>query len=146
MAIDGYRSIHGRIAGFTSSGGLASRDSSAYVQMWGDGMALTTTSTGGATLSNSGVSIIQSSATAATFLVAAPVLGVSKEIFIVSSASALTFGGTSTATVFMKIAAGTAGSTTLTLTDANLAGQAIILRGLSATQWGVVHGSTVIQA
>lgn len=154
-----FYSLHGRSLGLTSTGGLAQyRDATGgqstavimYAQMWGSGMVATTTSTGGATLSNSGVSVINTSASAATFLIAAPVSGIRKEIYIVSSASALTFGGTSTSQVFMKIAGGIAGSTTLTLIAAStadsLAGNALILRGLSTTQWGVMHGSTVIQA
>lgn len=149
------RSVRGRHLVLTSTNGLGQYMTSTggnstavtlYAQMWGKGLTLTTTSTGGATLPNSGVSVINTSATAATFLLAAPVAGVAKQIFVVSSASALTFGGTSTSQVFMKVAGGAAGSTTLTLTDVNLAGQSINLTGLSATQWGVMHGSTVIQA
>ena len=149
------RSIRGRYLVLTSTNGLGQYvgstggDSTAVTvvaQMWGKGLTLTTTSTGDATLPNSGISVINTSATAAAFLLAAPVAGVMKQIFIVSSASALTFGGTSTSQVFMKIAGGSAGSTTLTLTDANLAGQALNLTGLSTTQWGVMHGSTVMQA
>ena len=153
-------SKHGRLLGISSTGGIiqaitstgvaGSSEFSYAAQMWGDGMVATTTSTGGATLGNSGVSVINTSASAATFLIAAPVTGVSKEIYIISSASALTFGGTSTSQVFMKIAGGIAGSTTLTLTAAStadsLAGNTLLLRGLSATQWGVMHGSTSIQA
>jgi hypothetical protein len=144
-------SIHGRRLGLSSTGGLlaSAGESTAQVaaaQMWGSGMLETIASTGGATLLNYGVSVIATTATAATFLLGAPVAGLSKEIYIVSSGSALTFGGTSTSQVFSKIGGGTAGSTTLTLTDANLAGQALVLRGLSATKWGLMNGSTVIQA
>lgn len=159
MAFTMLKSVVGRRLGLSSTGGiLAASEStaldSAAVMRDSTGAVISphyervanTTSTGGATLSAEGVHTINTSATAATFLIAAPVAGKLKEIYIVSSASALTFGGTSTAQVFMKIAGTSAGSTTLTLTDADLAGQALILRGLSATQWGVVSGSTVIQA
>ena len=152
-------SIHGRRLGLSSTGGIIQSMTSTggysssfemLAQMWGPAMVATTTSTGGATLSNNGVSVINTSATAATFLIAAPVAGVSKEIYIVSSASALTFGGTSPSQLFSKIAGGATGSTTLTLivasTADSLAGQTLFLRGLSATKWGVLHGSTVIQA
>lgn len=138
-------STGGLVSAFSSSGGKSTAFNMAY-QAWGDAMVATTTSTGGATLSNSGVSVINTSATAATFLLKAPVTGVEKEVYIISSASALTFGCTSTSQVFMKVGGGSAGSTTLTLTDANLAGQTLVLRGLSATRWGVSNGSTVIQA
>ena len=151
-------SLYGRRIGLSSTGGLGSGYTStggqyastagqlgAIAQLWGDSM-VTTTSATGVTLSNNGVAILNTTSTAGTYLVSAPVVGVSKEIYIISSASALTFGGTSTSQVFMKIGAGTAGSTTVTLTDANLAGQVLLLRGLSATQWGIVNGSTVIQA
>jgi hypothetical protein len=152
MAFTLRTSIHGRRLGLSSTGGIlgapinSSDGFDAAAQMWGSGMTATTTSTGGATLPNYGVSVIATSATAATFLIGAPVAGVRKEIYVVTSASALTFGGTSTSQVFSKVAGGSAGSTTLTLTDANLAGQSLLLRGLSATKWGVMHGSTVIQA
>ena len=150
-----FRSIRGRQLGLSSTNGIGqfvnitggnSTAVTALAQMWGSGLTLTTTSSGGATLSNAGVSVINTSATAATFLIAAPALGVSKEIWIISSASALTFGGTSTSQVFMKVAGGSVGSTTVTLTDVNLAGQMLLLRGLSTTKWGVANGSTVIQA
>jgi hypothetical protein len=155
MAITGYKSIHGRIVGRTSTGGLASADSSAlYVMRDSTGARLsplyepvvTTTSTGGATLTFGGIINIASSATAAAFLLTAPAAGQSCVITISGSASALTFGGTSTSQVFMKVGSGTAGSTTLTLTDANLGGQSMILYGVSATKSFVTHGSTVIQA
>src|SRR3990167_551741 len=148
-------SIHGRRLGISSTGGIIQAYNSTgkgstqfdmTAQMWGQGMVATTTSTGGATLSNSGVSVINTSASAATFLIAAPEIGVAKEIYVVSAASALTFGGTSTSQVFMKVGGGAAGSTTLTLIDASLAGQTLIMRGLSATQWGIMNGSTVIRA
>jgi hypothetical protein len=147
-------SIYGRRLGLSSTGGITQSLTSTggisssfllLAQMWGPAMVATTTSTGGATLSNSGVSIINSSATSATFLVSAPVIGVRKEIYIISASSVMIFGGTSTSQVFMKVAGGAAGSTIITLTDASLAGQVLILRGLTATQWGVINGSTVIQ-
>lgn len=158
--IGAYRSIYGRTLGYTSTGGIVSQAGSSglsatstsagvptmAMQMWGDAMIATTTSTGGATIPNFGQTLINTSATAATFLIAAPVAGVSKEIWVISSASALTFGGTSTSQTFMKVAGTSAGSTTVTLTDADLSGQLLLLRGLSATKWGIVNGSTVIQA
>ena len=155
MAFTMQKSIHGRRLGISSTGGIVSAVNStggqstaviAAAQMWGDASIQNTTSTGGATLGNSGQSVINTTAAAPTFLIAAPVAGVSKEIYIISSASTITFGGTSTSQVFMKIGGGAAGSTTLTLTDVSLAGASLYLRGLSATQWGVMHGSTVVQA
>lgn len=153
-------SIYGRLLGMSSTYGLligskgstifdslaVTRDSTGALLSPHDEPVVTSTSTGGATLTGSGVTVLNTSATAATFLLGAPVAGRMAEIYVISSASALTFGGTSTSQVFMKVAGTSAGSTTLTLTDADLAGQCLKLRGLSATRWGVLHGSTVIQA
>ena len=157
-------SIHGRRLGISSSGAVITsygstgnqstgfvaaaimKDSTGTIMGPHDEPVVSTTSTGGATLTFSGVANINTSATAATFLLTAPTAGRMMEVYILSSASALTFGGTSTSQVFMKVGGGAAGSTTLTLTDVSLAGQALKLRGLSATQYGVLHGSTVIQA
>ena len=153
-------SIWGRRLFLSSSGGICNatdgstafdsvaitRDSTGTFISPHDEPVVTTTSTGGATLTFAGIITIASSATAATFLLTAPTAGRKCDIYISGSASALTFGGTSTSQVFMKVGGTTAGSTTLTLTDANLAGQTVHLRGLSATQYGVLHGSTVIQA
>ena len=161
MAFTRRKSLWGRQLALSSSGyligstegstdftiGYMSRDSTGTILGPHDEPVVTTTSTAASpTLTFGGVINIASSATAQTFLLTAPRAGQGCEIYITSSASALTFGGTSTGLVFSKIGAGTAGSTTLTLTDANLAGQSLILRGITATKIGVVNGSTVIQA
>jgi hypothetical protein len=149
----GFVSIHGRRLGISSTGGISQYINSTgggstaitqHAQMWGSGLILTTTSTGGATLGNNGVSLINTSATAATFSVAAPAAGVSKEIWLVSSASAITFNTTATSVVFKGH--GKAASTAATLTAASLDGVGILLRGFNSSEWGIVMGSTVIQA
>ena len=158
-------SIHGRRLGISSSGGLVTcygstgNQSTGYVAvaimrdttgtMMGphDEPVVTTTSTGGDTvLTFGGVLAINSTVAAPTWLISAPTAGRLMEIYVISSASAIVFGGTSTSQVFMKVGGGSPGSTTLTLTDVNLAGHSLKLRGLSATKFGVFDGSTVVQA
>ena len=155
MAFTKLHSIYGRILGISSSRGIVSAVNSTgdqstdfvlSAQMWGDGLTLSTTSTGVATLGNAGVSIIATSATAATFSVAAPVAGVSKEIWINTSASAITFNTTATTVVFKKHGGGAGGSTAATLIGANLAGVGILLRGLNSSEFGILTGSTLLQA
>ena len=100
MAFTNRKSIHGRQLALSSTGGIISsaklsgtHNSTTYdmaAQMWGAAMVTNITSTGGATLTNAGVDTIATTATAATFLIAAPVAGVSKEIYVTSSASTST--------------------------------------------------------
>ena len=147
------KSIWGRKLGISTTGGIISavgatgRDSTDFdmtAQMWGVGMIATVTSTIASTLTNYGlVSLTSGSATAITgFDVAAPVAGLMKEIHIATSASEISFNGTSTAILFGPTAEG--GGSTLFLSAANLAGTTIILRGLSATQWAVIGDRTTV--
>jgi len=148
----GYQSVKGRRLGLTSTNGIGqyvgvtgvgSTEVTSIAQMWGSGMTITTTSTGGATLGNAGISVINTSAAAPTFSVAAPVAGVTKEIWIVSSASGVTLNTTATSVVFKGH--GKAASTAATLAAISLDGVGILLRGLNSSEWGIVTGSTVIQ-
>lgn len=152
MAISGYKSIHGRTVGRTSSGGLANQDSSAlYVMRDSTGARLspfdepvvTTTSTGGATLTFGGVLAINSSVVNPSFLISAPRPGQLMEIYFISTNSTtISFGGTSTAVVFQKLGGVSAGSTIITFDNAAPCGNSFILRGLSATKFGFLPGST----
>ncbi|HDZ73689.1 MAG TPA: hypothetical protein ENH55_13170 [Aurantimonas coralicida] len=97
----------------------------------------------GSTLTNAGfTSLSSSSSTALTFEIAAPAIGVRKEIHIDTSASEISFGGTSTAIIF-KGTAGGAGST-LFLSGVNLAGATITLRGMSTAQWANIGSTAVV--
>lgn len=141
------KSKHGRELGITSSGGihgkpLGSTGFDNVAQMWGEGM-FETVSAAGASISNSGITIVSSDSTSGTtpFLVGAPVQGVSKEIHFQTPATALALNTTATTiffnTTLAELAAG--GSTTLTVAGSSLGiGGTVILRGLSTTAWGVV--------
>ena len=138
-----YRSIHGRQLGFTSTGGIGSyRDSSGgetstvqLAQMWGAGM-IETISSGGADLKNSGLSVISSDSTSgmAALNLAAPEAGVSKEIFCVTSASALSIETTAAGILFYGSSVAT-GSSVQTFAAANLRGAYLTLRGVNSTSW-----------
>lgn len=143
--ITSYGSTGNQSTGFDAAAIM--KDSTGTILGPHDEPVVTTTSTGGDTvLTFGGVLAINSSVAAPTWLISAPTAGRLMEIYIISSASAIVFGGTSTSQVFMKVGGGSPGSTTLTLTDANLAGHSLKLRGLSATKIGVMDGSTVVQA
>ena len=149
MPFTKLHSVYGRILGISSTRGIvqavnstggASTAFTMAAQMWGDAMVDAITSTVVSTLSNFGFTSLSSgTATAITFEIAAPVLGVSKEIYIDTSASEATFGGTSTAIVFTSVAQ-SAGSS-MFFSAINLAGVGISLRGMSTARWAV-SGST----
>lgn len=147
-------SIHGRRLGLSTTGGLVSaagstgRGSTIFglaFQQWGDDM-VQTVSTGGALINNFGLTIVSSDSTSgmAALEMAAPVAGVHKEIYFLGSATALTLDTTATTITFLTSGSsltGISGSTTLSidgdLTRLEIGGQALILRGLSTTQWQV---------
>lgn len=150
-------SIYGRRLGISSSGGLVSHTgstgggSTAFVtaaQMWGTGM-VETISAAGATINNAGLTYISSDSTAGTtpYILQAPVAGLSKEIFITTTATALAIN-TNATTVFIsstlaELAAG--GSTTLTISGpATGIGGSIVLRGISATQWAIMSHTAAV--
>lgn len=141
------KSLHGREVGIASTGGLVfgidstGGGSTAYTlfaQMWGQAL-LETVSSNGATISNSGVTVISSDSTSgASFTVSAPAVGVEKEIYLETAATALTLD-TSATTIYFNSSVATAaagGSTTLSLAAATIGGS-LTLRGLSATVWGI---------
>lgn len=151
MAFQMRTSIHGRRLGLSSTGGIVNsldasgKNSTAFeqaAQMWGAAL-VETVSSAGASISNSGVTIISSDSTSGTspFFVAAPIAGIHKEIHIQTPATALALNTTAVSIFFnSSLAEGSSGgSTTLTIagTAAGIAG-VITLRGLSTTQWGVV--------
>src|SRR3990167_941297 len=138
-------SLHGRRLGLSSTGGIiqainsTGRGSTTFdmaAQMWGNSM-LATHSSSLATLRNNGVNLI-SSATAASyaFTVAAPAIGVYTEILSASSATTITLDTSATTITFATT--GNAVTTGLTIALASTlggcVGQALVLRGLSATR------------
>lgn len=150
-------SIHGRRLGLSSSGGFISstdgstgfdavavmRDSTGAVTSPHDEPVVTTTSTGGATLTFGGVLAINSSAVSPSFLISAPRAGQLMEIYFISTASTtISFGGTSTSVLFQKLGGVSAGSTIITFDNAAPFGNSFVLRGLSATKFGFMPGST----
>lgn len=160
MAFVRAKSVHGRELGLTSTGGLVSAyGSTGRLTGSFDAIAVMTDSTwarltpfreplvaassSGATLSNSGVSLLSSAtATARTFSIAAPVAGVYKEIISQASASSLIFSATSTAQTFYTSSGVRTGTTSLTLISEPAGdgtfGNSIALRGVSATRWAVI--------
>ena len=152
-------SIHGRRAGLSSSGGLllqnttapstafdivaVTRDSSGALLSPHDEPVVTTTSTGGATLTFGGIVAINSSAVAPSFTITAPRAGQGMEIYFISTVSTtISFGGTSTSQVFQKLGGVSVGATIVTFDHAAPFGNSFFLRGLSATQFGMVMNST----
>jgi hypothetical protein len=112
--------------------------------MWGDGMLETLSTVG--TIRNYGVTVMSSDSTSGTspWTVAAPVAGVHKEIHF-QTPSTLIHLNSSATTIFFNssLAEGAAlGSTVLSIagTAAGIGG-ALVLRGLSATVWGIVSNS-----
>ncbi len=94
-----------------------------------------------ATAENSGHQVLDGgTATAVTYEIKAPAPGVGVNLFINSSASECTIGGTATDTIFKPAEAG-AGSS-MFLSAANLAGKALNLMGISDKQYAV-QGSTI---
>lgn len=151
------RSIHGRALGLSSTAGLligngtstafdsiaVTRDSSGTIRSPHDEPVVTTTSTGGATLTFGGVVALNSSVVNPSFLISAPRPGQSMEIYFISTLSTtISFGGTSTAVVFQKLGGVSAGSTIITFDNAAPSGNSFALRGLSATKIGFLPGST----
>ena len=148
-------SIHGRRFGLSTTGGILSGydatggHSTAFesqAQMWGKTHHETVTADAGV-ISNQGVTFITTASTnGSTYFLSAPVLGVYKEIHIVSSATAMNLE-TTAATIFIGTTAATGvdvGTTHLDL-DSTAAGVgvagSIILRGLSTTFWSVISHS-----
>lgn len=150
MSFEIRTSIHGRRLGLSTTQGIVqvSSDSTAAAdrsaQMWGSGM-LETLSTVGA-ISNYGVTVISSDSTSGTspWTVGAPVAGVQKEIHF-QTPSTLIHLNTSAVTIFFNssLAEGsTFGSTVLSIAGAAAGiGGSLVLRGLSATVWGVVSNN-----
>ena len=151
------KSIHGRQLAFSSSGGLIgstegstdftyafiTRDSTGALLSPHDEAVVTTTSTGGATLTFGGVLAINSSAVNPSFLITAPRAGQGMEIYFVSTVSTtISFGGTSTSQVFQKLGGVSVGATIITFDSAAPSGNSFILRGLSTTKFGFLPGST----
>lgn len=146
-------SIHGRRLGLSSTGGILAGSSGSttfesIAQMWGADL-IETVSSAGAAISNYGLTIISTDSTSGTspFFVAAPVSGVSKEIHLQTSATLITLNSTATTIKFntTSCVAAAGGSTVLSLANAAVAGLGgvVVLRGLSATAWGVVASDGV---
>ena len=157
----GFKSLFGRQIGITSTGGIGQyltstgggstivnmlavmRDSTGALLSPHDEPVVTTTSTGGATLTFGGVVGVNSSATSPSFTITAPRPGQSMEIYFISTVSTtISFGGTSTSQVFQKLGGVSAGATIITFDNAAPSGNSFILRGLSATKFGFLPGST----
>jgi hypothetical protein len=152
-------SIYGRRVGLSSSGGLlvtpttsgstafdqvaVLADSTGALLSRHDEPVVTTTSTGGATLTFGGIVAINSTAVNPSFLISAPRAGQGMEIYFISTVSTtISFGGTSTSVVFAKMGGVSAGATIITFDHAAPHGNAVFLRGLSATKFGVTYHSS----
>lgn len=156
MAFQLLKSVLGRRFGISSTNGLLAGSGSAtafdLVAVMRDSTGavisphyepITAASSSGATLSNSGVSLL-SSATAESrvFQLQAPVAGVLKEIISQASATTVTFETSATTILFFDTTLTDTGSTGLVLTvlstDGGNYGAAVVLRGLSATRWQIL--------
>ena len=153
------KSIWGRRFGLSSTGGLLTtpttsgstgfdqvaimRDSTGTFLGPHDDSLVTSTSTGGATFTFGGVVGINSSAVAPTFLIGAPTAGRGMEIYFMTTVSTtIIFGGTSTSQMFIKMGGVGVGATIITFDHAAPCGNAVFLRGLSTTKFGVTYHST----
>lgn len=159
MAFNMRTSIRGRRLGISSSGaiinayGSTGNESTAYnmaAQMWGPAM-FQTVSSAGATISNTGITVISTDSTSGTtpFILAAPSKGIEKEIHIHTSATALALNTNSTSSIFQTtLSYGAAlGSTTLTIAGvaAGTAGT-IILRALTDSAWALKSASVSVSS
>ena len=144
-------SIHGRRLGLSSTGGiLASTGSTEF-----DAVAVMRDSTGarlgplyepltavassiGSTIGHGFSTISSGTATAPSFEISEPVVGVEVEIHIDTSASEMTFGSCTTAIVFRTTLSGEASTMFFSaLADVDLFGVSLTLRGITTTQWNV---------
>jgi hypothetical protein len=112
------------------------RSSADTLQPVGDMTYVDTISSSAATLTNSGISHISSDVINVSVLsIAAPVAGVSKEIWCDSSASTVSINTTHATITFGS----SVGSSALVLDAAGgIRGTGITMRGISATQWAFV--------
>lgn len=146
------KSLHGRMLGISSSGGLvmsvkttsanlaASSDINMAAQMWGPGMIQTIGAGATATrILNSGLTYFTTgSSAAALYSMAAPAAGVVKTLVFQLASTLLTLNTTATTILFQTSTAhlsSTAGSSALTVTSSDGVGTAATLVGLSTTQW-----------
>lgn len=151
------KSLFGRQLGISSTGGLCmgikasatdfkiggSTDINLCAQMWGPGM-YTRATAAGAVITNYGFTQVTTDAAAgSTWFLAAPVRGVEKRIFFVTTSSGTL---TTTSTLISFLLNGFAGSTVINVnsTLGNITGLNFV--GLSTTQWLVAgrFGSTSI--
>ena len=147
----GLSSTGGIIQGISSTGKVSTdfdlaavmRDSTGALLSPHDEPVVTSTSTGGATLTFGGVVVLNSSAVNPSFLITAPRPGQTMEIYFLSTVSTtISFGGTSTSQVFQKMGGVSAGATIITFDQAAPSGNALFLRGLSATKFGLTYHSS----
>jgi len=136
MALPQKTSVFGRLLGIGFSGEPLSNLSRIDV-----GEINTSVGSSGATISNHGLTRVNSTATAANLLLEAPTEGCRVEINIISSASLVTInaaaagftiGTSSTALVFTGAAANA------------LKNYTAVLRGISTTAYALVSGSTTV--
>ena len=157
MPFTKLHSVYGRMLGISSTRGIVAATNSsgaastAFVmaaQMWGDAM-VQTVSSGGASIINSGVTIVSTDSTSgmAALVLSPPVAGLSKEIIFQGSATALSLDTSATTILFQTSGSsltGILGTTTISLDgDANrlqIGGHTLTLRGLSGTVWAVLGG------
>lgn len=153
MPVRGFKSVLGRQFGITSTGGLATPSSGStavdYIAVMRDStgaqvtpqiMPIVAASSSGTQLANWTVSQLSSaSATAATFMLLAPVAGVIKRIVSLSTSSAITIDTSATTIVFQT--SGGASSTSLSFGAANNRGEFATLIGLSTARWMAIGKS-----
>lgn len=160
MAVDSIlTSLHGRKFGLTSSGGVLAREGSTQEALislmkttaevvknssglemgWQKQTQVVTSvvSSGGSTLNAYGTNVIAAgTATAMIFQIGRPTFGQQVEIFCRTSASEVTFGGTSTAILLGM------GTTAFLSQAAGAGGAYLTLRGESTARYSVLSKST----
>lgn len=137
-------SIHGRRIAMSATGAIVDKNGFGAVMADASGVlqsafksAVEQVSSSAAVLAGVGMSYLSSgTATARNFTLAAPSSGQLKEIFSLSSASAITIETTATGIFFVSTGAS---STALTFSGSNVFGESVTLRGLSSTRWAILQ-------
>lgn len=134
--------LHGRRFGLTSSGGLLTNETGSTAPLLAVmrdtagrvAGAVNTAAVVATTLVNYGLDILSSAtATAATYILAAPAAGVPKKIAVACTASEITLQGTATSILF-----GATGADKLFISGADNRSKGVILEGQSTTRWAVL--------
>lgn len=143
-------SIHGRRIAMSATGAIVDKNGYGAVMADSSGVLQTqiksyveAVSSSGANMTAYGMSYVASgTATAQNFTISAPSSGLEKTIFSISSASTIILE-TSGATITF-FTTGTSSSALTFSAGGGARGEAVLMRGLSATRWAVINKTTQV--